>query len=179
MIPVYIFLGTELYVGGISFFSAREGLVCDNVENYEVVLADGSVVDANQHKNRDLWVSLKGGSNNFGIVTRFDIRTFPQDNFYGGVIVYDISTIDTQLKGFTSLLENFDPCAAIMMSISWNQARNSYSIFSNLEYTKKDTAPAALQPFLEAQPQYLNTMRVSNLTDFTTEASQYAAPGLR
>jgi FAD/FMN-containing dehydrogenase len=153
--------------------------VCDNVENYEVVLADGSIVDANQHENRDLWISLKGGSNNFGIVTRFDIRTFPQDNFYGGVVVYDISTIDTQLKGFASLLENFDPYAAIMMSISWNQPRNGYSIFSNLEYTKMDTAPAALQPFLQAQPQYLNTMRVSNLTDFTTEASQYVAPGLR
>ncbi|PQE03541.1 oxidoreductase FAD-binding protein [Rutstroemia sp. NJR-2017a BVV2] len=165
--------------GGISFFSAREGLVCDNIENYEVVLADGSIVDANQNKNRDLWISLKGGSNNFGIVTRFDIRTFPQDNFYGGVIVYDISTIDIQLKGFTSLLENFDPYAAIIMSISWSQARNSYSIFNNLEYTKMDIAPAALQPFLQAKPQYLNTMRVSNLTDFTTEASKYAAPGLR
>ncbi|KAJ8060841.1 hypothetical protein OCU04_009925 [Sclerotinia nivalis] len=63
--------------GGISFFSAREGLVCDNVVNYEIVLADGKIVNANQSDNHDLWKALKGGSNNFGIVTRFNIRTFP------------------------------------------------------------------------------------------------------
>ncbi|TGO54056.1 hypothetical protein BCON_0113g00160 [Botryotinia convoluta] len=165
--------------GGISFFSAREGLVCDNVENYEVVLADGSIVKANCSRNRNLWQALKGYSNNFGIVTRFDIRTFPQENFLGGCIVYDISTLDSQLKGFADLLENFDPYAAIMMSISWNQKRNGYSIFNNLEYTKNDTSPKSLKPFLDAKSQYLNTMRLSNLADFTTETGKYAAPGLR
>ncbi|TGO56502.1 hypothetical protein BOTNAR_0221g00020 [Botryotinia narcissicola] len=168
-----------LTTGGVSFFSAREGLVCDNVENYEVVLADRSVVNANRFENRNLWQALKGGSNNFGIVTRFDIRTFSQENFLGGCIVHDISTLDSQLKGFADLLENFDPYAAIMMGISWNQKRNGYSIFNNLEYTKNDTNPKAFKPFLDAKPQYLNTMRISNLADFATEAGRYAAPGLR
>ncbi|KAF7879928.1 uncharacterized protein EAF02_007565 [Botrytis sinoallii] len=125
-------------------YMCQEGLVCDNVENYEVVLADGSLVNANHFENRNLWQALKGGSNNYGIVTRFDIRTFPQENFLGGYIVHDISTLDSQLKGFTDLLENFDPYAA--MSISWNQKRNGYSIFNNLEYTKNDTNPRALKP---------------------------------
>ncbi|KAF7936660.1 uncharacterized protein EAE97_008026 [Botrytis byssoidea] len=165
--------------GGISFFSAREGLVCDNVENYEVVLANGSLVNANRFENRNLWQALKGGSNNFGIVTRFDIRTFSQENFLGGCIVHDISTLDSQLKGFADLLENLDPYAAIMMSISWNQKRNGYSIFNNLEYTKNDTSPKAFKLFLDAKPQYLNTMRISNLADFAMKAGKYAAPGLR
>ncbi|TGO35330.1 hypothetical protein BHYA_0162g00180 [Botrytis hyacinthi] len=86
--------------------------VCDNVENYEVVLADGSLVNANRFENCNLSQALKGGSNNFGIVTRFDIRTFPQENFLGGCIVHDLSTLDSQLKGFANLLENFDPYAA-------------------------------------------------------------------
>ena len=33
---------------------------------YQVVLANGSVVDANAQSNPDLWWALKGGSNNFG-----------------------------------------------------------------------------------------------------------------
>ncbi|TGO29893.1 hypothetical protein BPAE_0010g00790 [Botrytis paeoniae] len=165
--------------GGISFFSAREGLVCDNVENYEVVLADGNLVNANRSENRNLWQALKGGSNNFGIVTCFDIRTFPQDNFLGGCIVHDILTLDSQLKGFADLLENFDPYAAMTMSLSWNQKRNGYSIFSNLKYTKNDTSPKSLKPFLDAKPQYLNTMRLSNLAEFAAEAGKYAAPSLR
>lgn len=30
--------------GGLSYFSARKGFVCDNVANYEIVLADGKIV---------------------------------------------------------------------------------------------------------------------------------------
>ncbi len=49
----------------------------DQVVNYEVVLADGSIVNANERTNPDLFRVLKGGGNNFGIVTRFDMVTFP------------------------------------------------------------------------------------------------------
>ncbi|ESZ95789.1 putative oxidoreductase, FAD-binding [Sclerotinia borealis F-4128] len=155
--------------------SGREGLVCDNVGNYEVVLADGSIVNANRTENRDLWIALKGGSSNFEIATRFNIRTFQQGDFNGGVIVSPKSTVDTQFEGYV----NLDPYAALIMSVSWNQIRNSFSVFTNLQYTKNDTSSAVLQPFIQALPQYLDTMRVSNLTDFAKEASRYAAPGLR
>jgi len=153
--------------------------VCDNIENFEVVLSSGRILNANSRENSDLWIALKGGSNNFGIVTRFDIRTFPQGEFYGGVVVTPITTVSSQLIGFANLLANFDPNAAIIMSISWNQIRQGYSIFSNLEYTQPTQDPPALQPFLQAQPQLLNTMRISTLTDFTVEASKYAKAGLR
>lgn len=42
--------------------------------NFEVVLADGSIVNANANEHRDLWRALKGGSGNFGFVTRVDTR---------------------------------------------------------------------------------------------------------
>jgi hypothetical protein len=32
----------------------------------QVVLADGSIVNANKRSNADLWRALKGGANNFG-----------------------------------------------------------------------------------------------------------------
>lgn len=63
--------------GGLSFFSPRFGLVCSNIVEYEVVLADGSVVTASSSENPCLWRALKGGSNNFGIVTAFRANTFP------------------------------------------------------------------------------------------------------
>ena len=138
--------------GGISYYSARQGLVCDNIENYEIVTSDGKIINVNQHENNDLWIGLKGGSgSNFGVVTRFDIRTFPQGDFLGGVTVCPISTLDSQLKAFADLLDNFDPNAAVIMSISWNQPRNSFSIFSNLQYTQPVEKPAALAPFLQVR----------------------------
>ncbi|KAL8968401.1 MAG: hypothetical protein Q9197_004902 [Variospora fuerteventurae] len=64
--------------GGMSFFAPRYGFVCDQVQNFEVALADGQIVNANATSRADLWFALKGGSNNFGIVTRFDLKAFSQ-----------------------------------------------------------------------------------------------------
>jgi len=50
------------------------GMGCDSVVNYEVVLANGSVVNANVSSHGDLFRALKGGGGNFGVVTRFDVR---------------------------------------------------------------------------------------------------------
>lgn len=52
--------------GGLSFLSTQYGLVCDNVVNFEVVLADASIVNANATSNTDLFWALKGGGNQFG-----------------------------------------------------------------------------------------------------------------
>lgn len=74
-------IGGLALTGSHSFFASREGFVCDNVVNYEVVLASGEVVNASAEENSDLWTALRGGGNNFGIVTSFDFRTFPQGRF--------------------------------------------------------------------------------------------------
>ena len=42
------------------------------VENWEIVLANGTVVQANAKQNADLWKAQKGGSGNLGFVTRID-----------------------------------------------------------------------------------------------------------
>lgn len=48
----------------------------DNVVGYDVVLRNGSRVVANVTSNPDLFWALKGGANNFGVVTRFTLRTY-------------------------------------------------------------------------------------------------------
>lgn len=50
-------------------FSGKTGFACDSVLEFEVVLASGEVVRANTEANSDLWIALRGGLNNFGIVT--------------------------------------------------------------------------------------------------------------
>ncbi|KAI9147046.1 FAD-dependent monooxygenase yanF [Paramyrothecium foliicola] len=59
--------------GGMGAFPNLYGLGTDGV----VVLADGTIVEANKGVNNDLYTALKGGGSNFGIVTRFDLRTYP------------------------------------------------------------------------------------------------------
>ncbi|KAI9929330.1 hypothetical protein MW887_000798 [Aspergillus wentii] len=63
--------------GGNSFYSGRHSFACDTVNNFEVVLGNGTVVNANNKTNSDLYKALKGGTSNFGIVTRFDFNAIP------------------------------------------------------------------------------------------------------
>lgn len=77
-------VGGFLLGGGNSLHAAAYGWACQNVENFEVVLANGSVVDANRRSHSDLWLALRGGSANFGIVARFDMRTIPEPLTWGG-----------------------------------------------------------------------------------------------
>ncbi len=47
-------------LGGISFFATEGGFGCDNVLGYEVVLGNGTIVEASHDRNRDLFMALKG-----------------------------------------------------------------------------------------------------------------------
>ncbi|XDG05839.1 hypothetical protein ABKA04_005454 [Annulohypoxylon sp. FPYF3050] len=71
--------------GGSSWMTAKVGWACDNVLSYEVVLADGRIITADHEHHADLFRALKGGSNNFGIVTSFTMPILPSDHIWGGV----------------------------------------------------------------------------------------------
>ncbi|KAJ5171690.1 hypothetical protein N7492_004283 [Penicillium capsulatum] len=72
--------------GGISYFSPRYGWACDTAFSFEIVLEDGSVIHASDHHRVDLARALRGGSNNFGIVTRVKFQAFEQGPLWGGVM---------------------------------------------------------------------------------------------
>lgn len=79
--------------GGMAFFTARHGLACDNVVEYEVVLADGNIVKARQDgKHADLYQALRGGGNNFGIVTNFKMRSIAARPVWAGMTVHPKET---------------------------------------------------------------------------------------
>jgi FAD/FMN-containing dehydrogenase len=64
--------------GGFGHYANRHGLGCDNLEEAEVVTANGEVVTASGTRNSDLfWAIRGGGGGNFGVVTRTRLRTFP------------------------------------------------------------------------------------------------------
>lgn len=84
--------------GGKSFLTGRKGFACDNVLEFEVVLADGSIVKANRDERADLFRALKGGSNNFGIVTSFKMAMVESKKIWGGITVYSKEHITAAIE---------------------------------------------------------------------------------
>lgn len=63
-----------------------------------MVLANGSLANVNQASAPELYWALRGGSNNFGIVTRFDLETYSQGLSWGGYDFHALSDTDISAR---------------------------------------------------------------------------------
>ncbi|KAI1355543.1 FAD-binding domain-containing protein [Xylaria sp. FL0043] len=163
--------------GGLSIFSSREGCICDNIADFEVVLNSGEVVHANANENSDLWVALKGGSNNFGVVTRFTMRTFKLGHFWGGNVLYPPPTFPSQIEALVAELKRprADTNTHIMISIGFSAKMGGASLCLNTVYYTKDVEnPAALAPFTAIESQIKQPGQPKRL-NLTQMAGQQAA----
>ena len=137
-------------------------------------------MDANANENSDLWLALKGGSNNLGIVTRFDMITFQQGAFWGGFVFYAPSTFPQHLKALNDLATNpnYDVYAHVI--VSYGYGLGAFAVTNTIYYTKGPSPnPPALQPFASIQPQLENTLRAAELLNFTDEQGAYTTDGNR
>jgi FAD/FMN-containing dehydrogenase len=89
--------------GGYGWLARRWGLTCDHIAGAEVVLADGSVVAAEDHP--DLLWALRGGGGNFGIVTRFTLRLRPAGPVYRHVGMYPAQDAPAALAAYRDFAE--------------------------------------------------------------------------
>ncbi|KXH60168.1 FAD binding domain-containing protein [Colletotrichum salicis] len=168
---------------GTSFFSPRYGFICDVVEEFEVVLANGDIVHASAGQHPDLWKALRGGGNNFGVVTAITMKTFPQGKFWGGQTFHDISTRKEHFKAHETLasMHPYDPYVHYINNLVLSNATRSWFIGNSLQYTKSDPPviePEVFKPLLAIEQKALfpggpsNTIRVDNVTSISRE---YAA----
>jgi FAD/FMN-containing dehydrogenase len=81
--------------GGFGYLSRRFGWTVDNLEEVEIVTADGEARRAAGDEHTDLFWALRGGGGNFGVVTQFTFRLHevgPQVT--GGLILWDAEKAD-------------------------------------------------------------------------------------
>ncbi len=91
--------------GGFGWLSRKFGMTIDNLESAEVVTAAGEVVRASATEHPDLFWALRGGSGNFGVVTRFEFRLHPVGpDVLSGLIVYPISEAKRVLQQYREFI---------------------------------------------------------------------------
>ena len=93
--------------GGFGYLTRRFGWTVDDLEEVEVVIADGSVLRSSRTENEDLFWALRGGGGNFGVVTEFVYRLHdvgPQVT--GGIIAWPASEADAVLDLYRKTVES-------------------------------------------------------------------------
>ncbi|KAH7312601.1 hypothetical protein B0I35DRAFT_481044 [Stachybotrys elegans] len=156
--------------GGMSFFSARKGFVCDTVEEFEVVLADGEIVIASRDSNAGLFKALKGGSSNFGIVTRYEMEAFEVGDMFGGLVLWNRTHTEEMIHAMVGFAENIeqDPYSTAFL-MWWHDPVmfHETTILSGMHNTRGHVS-SSLDRLLSV-PQVANTTRLAPITSFNPE----------
>ena len=149
--------------------------------NFEVVLASGEIVNANARENSELWWAVKGGSNNFGVVTAFHFTVFEEADLWGGMVAYDASEFPGQLEALYEFAHHaaHDELTQVMACMG---LFGGHMTCLNLLYrTDAKPKPESLRPFFEVGKQYEghSTLRIGSHKDFVDEIGKTNPIGYR
>jgi FAD/FMN-containing dehydrogenase len=92
--------------GGFGYLMRRFGWTVDNLEEVEVVTADGAIRIAARDREPDLFWAIRGGGGNFGVVTRFTFRVHAVGRTVtGGLRVWSAEHADEVLDAYRRITD--------------------------------------------------------------------------
>jgi FAD/FMN-containing dehydrogenase len=74
--------------GGLGLMSRRYGYAADHVRSIDVVTADGNAQHVTADSDANLFWALRGGRDNFGVVTGLEVELVPVTRLYGGGLYF-------------------------------------------------------------------------------------------
>ncbi|KAK8137284.1 6-hydroxy-D-nicotine oxidase [Apiospora sp. TS-2023a] len=155
-------LGGFTLGGGMSAFPNLHGLPADGVKNFEVVLGDSRVVNANLDTNPDLWKAIKGGGTNFGIVTRLDFETHPLIKTKYAVHLYDPADYVNVLKATVRVQDSMETDPKIGLFVSFNPTFVAVGLLYADSLAESMTATkVSLDLYIKSHELYLAAIRTS------------------
>ncbi|EJD05533.1 FAD-binding domain-containing protein [Fomitiporia mediterranea MF3/22] len=152
--------------GGYSWKTNQYGLTIDTIAEHELVLPTGEQVNVTNATDPDIFFGLKGGLNNFGIVTRITYEALPQSLVYGGLITYatDNTTLDLLNSASSNFsLNNADPKA--QMIVNYGSVNGTFVAQILLFYDGPAPAPGVYDEIL-AIPSVSSNVNTSTFTEF-------------
>ncbi|PYH33477.1 FAD-binding oxidoreductase [Aspergillus neoniger CBS 115656] len=117
-------------IGGVSYFINKYGFAMDNVVNYDIVLGNGTQVAANATSHPDLFWALKGGANNFGVVTKFTLKTYSMPHISTTIQEFNETAVHDFIKASCDWVvadSDTSIAAGSVLTITYNATTGSVS----------------------------------------------------
>ncbi|KAI5841760.1 hypothetical protein DFP73DRAFT_515533 [Morchella snyderi] len=171
--------------GGVTWLTYERGFACDNVKNFEIVTAAGDILQVNAESHPELFRGLKGaGPSNFGIVTNFDLYTYPHNSeVYGGMYIYNedkVPQVLSEIFNHATIGASADSKSHLLTSFAWTKDAGTVQpaiIAYYNGHVDNENPPKVLKPFLDI-PMDLNTASMKNTSE-VSEAAGYPEGGAR
>ncbi|KAL0954148.1 hypothetical protein HGRIS_005285 [Hohenbuehelia grisea] len=163
--------------GGYSWKTNQYGLTVDTVTAYELVKPDGSVARVTEDSDPELFSGLKGGGNNFGIVTQFTLKTFPQTRVWGGLITYTADQIDKVVDAAAKFSSEVTDPKASMIS-AFNFLLGQPGVSQLLFYDGPSPPPGVFDDFLKI-PHLTKDVKTRSFLSLVTSSPSDATAGTR
>ena len=162
-------MGGFLLQGGFGWNSRNVGVGCENVIGIDVVLADGTLVHANENDYADLfWAARGAGPGFFGVVVCFHLKLHQRPNFIGMKLqVFRIKHLEEVLAWADRVGPSVSPkvefqivmnpkatlinahgmeVVAPVMADSWQEAREMVAFMANSPVRSKASFTLPLLP---------------------------------
>jgi hypothetical protein len=167
--------------GGISHHTNKYGLACDNVASYELVTAAGITLTVSQKTFPDLYWALRGGGNDFGIVTAFHYETLSQGLMFATKRQYGKDDIPALFDAFDTAVKSAEKDTGLAHFVAIATYSGNEMANAELEYsTPVNTAnpPEIIKQYLAVTPELDDTQNMT-LADTTPPLSATIPPGFR
>ncbi|KAF5327622.1 hypothetical protein D9619_004635 [Psilocybe cf. subviscida] len=163
--------------GGYSWKTNQYGLTIDTVTAFELVKPNGIIVTVTQASDPALFAGLKGGFNNFGIVTKFTMKTFPQTQVWGGLITVTAPHIDKIAAATAAFSKNVkDPKAGIITTYNFLLGQPG---ISQLLFYDAPTPPASIFDDFLAIPYFTRDIKKRSFTSLVQASPANVTTGQR
>ncbi|KJZ71392.1 hypothetical protein HIM_09233 [Hirsutella minnesotensis 3608] len=170
--------------GGLSYLSAQYGFACDNVVSFQCVLADGAIVEASRTSHSDLYFALRGGGNQYAIVTSMTLKAYDvgdQGMVWGGIRTYTADKVRALLAAVSNFTTNGqDPKAAIIPNFAFISAAglNLPAALVFYFYDGREP-PAGLFDEFDAIPHLTSSTAIRSFVSITNQVLGGDMKGLR
>jgi len=139
--------------------------------------------NVNKSTNPDLFTALKGGTNNFTIVTRYDMETFPSEELRGGIVTWPAFTINQHFQSLVNfgLNPNRDPNAALIVFQGYSTLSPTNVVRAAFDYTRPVARPAAYKEFFAVNNTLSDSTKIQPMSAIAAEfgsdtTKRYVAP---